>query len=236
MGVDWNETAAGVQIVVVRYEPDKGKFRTSNVMEIPPSQFTQIEAVEKLIDLNELYQPKRIMLDAGYGNTQFQMLQKHAEEHPESRLDERLEMVPFQSKIQLVDPATGNKVSRSVKTHMVSVSARYVENNRVIMPASEDYPGKLVGIMRNYAIEKITSGGEPQYSKGKVHLLEAWILAMYGMWKISVDGEGLNMRNPSVVRVERDKKSKQSIRRNFKRSRGALDLSRGTLSGRRRWT
>ena len=236
MGVDWNETAAGVQIVVVRYEPDKGKFRTCNVLEIPPSQFTQIEAVEKIIDLNTMYQPRKIMLDAGYGNTQFQMLQKHAEQHPESKLEERLEMIPFQSKVHLVDPATGNKVSRSIKTHMVSISARYVENNRIIMPASEDYPGKLVGIMRNYAIEKIGSNGEPQYSKGKVHILEAWILAMYGMWKISEDGGGFNMRNPIIVKTERDKNSKQSVRRSFRRSRGALDLSRGALGGRRRWT
>ena len=237
IGVDWNETASGVHMVVLRYEIDKNKIRVSNIIQIPPSNFTQLEAVEKILELNLIYKPKKILLDAGYGNTQYQMLLKKAEENPLLKLEERLQLIPFQSKIQLMDPISGQAISQQIKTHIVSISVRYLENNRLILPQNEDYPNKLVGIMRNYAIEGFSDNNEPRYTKGNVHVLEAWQLALYGMWLISKDNDP-GIQKPVAYKPEYSENREHVSMSKHKRSRNALfslSRGRGTFEGRRRW-
>jgi hypothetical protein len=47
-----------------------------------------------------------------------------------------------------------------------------LENGKLILPASEDTPDKLVGIMRSYQFIGVTENGIPKYTKGNTHVLE----------------------------------------------------------------
>ncbi len=197
IGVDWNETVTGVHIVVLRYinrltpglmsrgfsENDIGKYFVSNHIEIPPSEFTQMNAVERIVALNETYQPKAIYVDTGFGVTQIQMLKAIGASNPRSKLLERLKGVDFASTVELRDSVTGSSVKQSTKSLMVSVLARALEAGNIILPASEDYKTKLVGQMRSYSVVGFSPSGQPKFSKGNDHILDALMLAFYAAWE-----------------------------------------------------
>lgn len=232
-GIDWNE-AAGVHIVVVRSDHSTNKLVTSNVIVVPPSKLTQIHAVEKIIELDQLYKPKLILADAGFGNTQMQMLMSYASSHPEQKLEERLESIAFQSYIKLSDPTTGGFTEQPIKPFMVNISVRYLEENKIILPTSEDYPSKLVGQMRSYVVEGFGANGMPKYVKGNVHTLEAWQLAILGIWKLSGDvtgGQKFFFYSPKESE-ESAKNSQSYYRIGFNRSKGFF---KGNFGSRRRW-
>jgi len=186
IGADWNEGVAGVHIVVNRFDASTQKMTVSNVIIIPPSEFTQLVAVNKLIELNEVYNPVKIVVDEGFGNTQIQMLKKYAQEHPESNMEGRLHPVQYNGMVEINDPFNPmQKKLQSIKPLIVSITTRYLENSMFVLPKSEDYPQKLIGQMRNYCVESISEGNLPKYTKGYVHTLEAFMNAVYGMWIVS---------------------------------------------------
>lgn len=50
--MDWNESNAGVFVVVARIEyfDQDYRVRISNIIHVPPHEFTQIAAVERIAD------------------------------------------------------------------------------------------------------------------------------------------------------------------------------------------
>jgi len=185
LGVDWNESLAGVHIVISKYDTTSLKYIIQNIEIIAPSSFTQIKAVNRILELNEIYQPKHIVVDVGFGITQIQMLKKHGSEHPECKIEERLIALEYSSFVEIVDPITGKLTKQRLKPLLVSITTRYLENNRLILPKSEDYPSKLVGQMRDYRIQSMSASNTPIYSKGYVHTLEAMMNALWGMYLYS---------------------------------------------------
>ncbi len=236
LGVDWNESVAGVHIVVVRYTPLDEKLTVSNIIIVPPSEFTQIRAVNKIIELNDYYRPKRIVVDEGFGLTQIQMMKKYGVDHPDSGLNTVLKVVNYNGDINTVDPITHGVVKQKIKPLIVSLTVRFLENNRLVLPKSEDFPSKLVGQMRDYMIESMSSGNVPKYSKGYVHTLEAYMNALYGFWTISPEAylphppesfspvtkpnhvqraAGLSTKNFGKLRNTRFERSKRLLERRF---------------------
>ncbi len=187
VGVDWNETATGVQIVTIKYEEQLGKFKIARIDEIPPSEFTQLDGVKKIEEINGRFQPKLIYVDNGFGETQIQLLKKDGKEHPDTRLTERVYGIAFAGKIELTDQITKSKISRRIKNFIVSLAVRYLEKGMLMLPRSEDTPRSLVGQMRRYEIAGFAPDGAPKYSHGNDHKLDAMMLAIYAMWKLSPD-------------------------------------------------
>lgn len=187
IGVDWNEGVAGVHIVIERYDQERGKIVTAKILEIPPSEFTQLRAVDQIISLIEVYHPKLILVDEGYGNTQIQMLREHGSKYRIPELMEGLRVLRYSEVMEQVDPFTREVTKFRLKPLMVSVSVRYLEQGKLILPASEDESIKLIGQMRKYRIESIGESNMPIYQKGNVHTLEAFMNAIYGMWEIIGD-------------------------------------------------
>ncbi len=75
IGVDWDKYGAASQIVVVEFDANftskegkrEPKLRVINRSEISISEFTLDNAVKKIIELNEKFQPAFIYCDRGYG-------------------------------------------------------------------------------------------------------------------------------------------------------------------------
>jgi hypothetical protein len=207
IGVDWNETATGVQIVTLKYVPEIGKFKVVRLDEIPPSEFTQLNGVEKIKELNDLFQPKLIFVDNGFGETQIQLLKKIGLDHPETHLSERVQGISFSGKIELTDPVSHAKIENRIKNFIVSLAVRYLERGMVMLPRKEDMPRSLVGQMRRYEIAGFAPDGAPKYSHGNDHKLDAFMLALYAMWKLSPDNESAfrNVaRASAIVNPEKD--------------------------------
>lgn len=183
-GIDWNESIQGVHIVIVRYEPHHNKYRVSNIVIVPPSEFTQIVQVNKIIELYELYKPRKIVMDEGFGMTQIQALRHWGVQNNNEAFLNTLETIHFGSTTEVFDPILGTYQKVPAKDFMVSNAKRMLENGRLILPKSEDIKSKLIGQMRSYVVEKVLENGSVKYSKGNVHTLEQMMLALFGMYLI----------------------------------------------------
>lgn len=67
MGTDFDKYGAASSILILDYDMQYGKFRIVNRTEIPKSEYTYDNAVNKIIEFNEIYRPSWIYLDAGAG-------------------------------------------------------------------------------------------------------------------------------------------------------------------------
>ena len=181
IGVDWNESVQGVHIVIARYEAYLDKTRISNIVIVPPADFTQIVQVQKIIELIESYNPKLIVMDEGFGVTQVQAIKKWAVEN-KPQVADKVISIQFGQQIDDFDPISGKYVKVPQKTFIVQMAVRMLENEKLILPRSQDVKYKLVGQMRQYQIEKILENGQIKYSKNNVHTLEAMLLQIYGLY------------------------------------------------------
>lgn len=55
------------------------------------------------------------------------------------------------------------------KPFLVQNAVRMLEHGKLILPASEDVPDKLVGTMRSYQFIGVGENGVPKYTKGNTH-------------------------------------------------------------------
>ena len=67
VGVDWDKFGASTQIVVSDYMEEYQKFMVLRRIEIPRGDFTFDNAVNKLIEIDEIYDPDYFYIDAGSG-------------------------------------------------------------------------------------------------------------------------------------------------------------------------
>jgi replicative DNA helicase len=181
MGVDWNDKKNGVQIVVMEYDTSyvtpedhkagiRGRFRIAYRVGIGGTEFTQNQSMEKIIELNRIWQPKAIYVDDGFGRTQIEDLRRYGMAHPESKMLERLKPKNMSTMHEIHDPATKQIVKKHMKPFMVNNSRSFFEKNLIILNRSDKDLFKELG---NYTIDHQTIDGRPVY-KGKDHILDAF--------------------------------------------------------------
>ncbi|MHA2066050.1 MAG: hypothetical protein ACXABY_16890, partial [Candidatus Thorarchaeota archaeon] len=197
IGVDWNGQAIGAHIAVsevVGTGDGEVKYIFLEKCIIKGGDFTQHDAVQKIIELNSKYDPDFIYVDHGYGEMQIEMLHKYGKDNPRSGLHKKVKAYAMQSQIEILDPKTKAKIKKSAKPFMVNVAVMQLEQHRLILPISEDTTvfsdtidntdsegnQGLVQQMRNFQIIRYSSNGLPTYSQGDDHTLTAWMLSMVG--------------------------------------------------------
>jgi hypothetical protein len=195
IGVDWNGQSVGTHIVVTEAVMLNGnlKYMVIDRRVIKGTEFSQHEGVAEIVRLNEQYDPKFIYVDAGYGEVQIEMLQKIGEANKKSGLHKKVKPYTMQGNIEIVDPTNYlDNIKKPAKPFMVNWAVQQLEQNRVILPSSEDTQvlvdtteqqetgeGKgLVQQMRNFSIERYSVLGAPTYSQGEEHTLTAWMLCL----------------------------------------------------------
>ncbi len=131
IGVDWDKYGAGTNIVVVEvcsdnYEESRfrGKTKICYREEIARSEYTLTKAVDRIIELNERFNPKHIYVDRGYGEVQVELLKKYGVENPRSGLKEKIKGVAFGESIDVRDPYTKLMIKKEMKPFMVLSSVK----------------------------------------------------------------------------------------------------------------
>jgi hypothetical protein len=145
---------------------------------------TQTASVSRIVSLNEYWNPAAIYVDAGFGGMQVEQLRLYGATHSKSGLYDKVIPVAMNSKIQVTDPATGVILDKHAKEFIIDMSARELEEGRIMLPKSEDnYEGEygLVGQLRNFKVDKFTESGHRKFSDGKDHAIVAWALAITAM-------------------------------------------------------
>ena len=179
LGVDWDRsTKAGTNIVCV--ELDKlfvnregavePKFKVLFRIEIPKSEFTFTDAVNKIIELNDIFKFDHIAIDRGYGDTQLEMLRKYGIANPITGLAEKTVGYQFSEKIEVRDPYTRKVDRKPLKPFMVNNSVNVFEKEKMIFdPSDKQIVEQFVG----YKIKSISSSGLPIYSDENEHIIDA---------------------------------------------------------------
>lgn len=200
MGVDWNGDKVGTQIILTELcrdsteieieDPENdGKFIKVNIFgkyrpfyreSISIHEMTQTASIQKIIELNSKYKIDYIYVDAGFGTTNIEELKLYGMRFRESGFLNKIRSIDFHGNLTIWDPFLKQQVQKPIKPFMVNNAMTIVERNEIVLPESEDEKIKLVGQMREYVIEKISTYGQPTYSKGNDHILDAFMLSLLG--------------------------------------------------------
>jgi replicative DNA helicase len=185
IGVDWDKYGAGTNIIVLEmcnenYEDQKfaGKARVCYREEIPKSEFTLTKGVNRIVELNDIFQPKHIYVDRGFGEVQVELLHKYGVENPSSKLRERVKGISFGENVEVRDPYTKLPIKKEIKPYMVDNLRQYLEKEAIVFSASDE---ELYIQLISYVVVKTTSTGRPVFEAGGSavdHAHDALILAL----------------------------------------------------------
>ena len=190
IGVDWNGSDVGTHIIVTEFDGDHYIVLAKEV--IKAGDFTQHESIEKIMELDNQFNADYIYVDAGYGQVQVEMMHKIGISSPDTGWRSKVKAYNFASKIDIRDPRTGALLKKAAKPFMVNITTLQLEQNRLILPISEDtqiitedtqgdsISQGLVQQMRNFEILRYSSTGLPTYSQGEEHTLIAYMLSIVG--------------------------------------------------------
>jgi hypothetical protein len=185
IGVDWDKYGAGTNIVVLEvcsdsYEEERfrNKVKICYREEIQKSEYTLTKAVQRIVELNSIFQPKHIYVDRGYGEVQVELLHKYGVENPPSGLREKVKGVSFSETIDIRDPYTKQIVKKEIKPYMVDNLRQYLEKE--VLNISERDTEIYMQLI-SYVVLRTTQTGRPVFEAGGSavdHAHDALMLAL----------------------------------------------------------
>lgn len=183
LGVDWDKYQAGTTLVCMEldkfHQNSEGQvipmFRMLFRLEIPRSDSTYVNAMNKIIELNDEYNFDYIGVDRGYGEVQLELLHKYGMQHKESGLADKVVGYQFSEKIEVRDPYTRKKDMKPVKPFMVNNSVNLFEKCKVILDPTDKI---MISQLEDYRVKSITSNGLPQYTSENEHAIDAMNLCL----------------------------------------------------------
>lgn len=183
LGVDWDKYSAATNMVCMefdRFHQDAdGRivplFKVLFRIEIARAEFTYVNAMNKIIELNDEYKFDWIAIDRGYGEVQLEMLHKYGEEHPETGLADKVVGYQFSQKIEVTDPYTRKKDQKHIKPFMVNNSVNLFEKYKIVLDPKDK---TLIGQLEEYRVKSISASGLPVYTDENEHAIDSMNLAL----------------------------------------------------------
>lgn len=127
--------------------------------------------------VNEVYNPAFIYCDAGSGELQIETLHKYGDEHPETRLKQKVKRWQFSQTIDVLDPGTMKKEKKPMKPFMVNQLQIMFERNRLIL---SPYDNVLYKQLIDYVIERMGANKQPIFTSKNEHFIDALGLCILG--------------------------------------------------------
>lgn len=187
-GVDWDKYGAGVNIVILEICNDNhenelfaGRIRLAFREEINKGDFTYTAAIDRIIELNNIFKPKHIYIDRGAGEVQLELLHKYGMENPHTKLHKTTKGWQFAETIEIRDPFTKQLVKKDLKPFMVDNLYQMLENQMILFPNRDE---ELYYQLISYIVIRTSSTGRPVFAPGgqaKDHAHDALILACFAI-------------------------------------------------------
>lgn len=188
LGVDWNNPQNGVRLV------ELCTMSIGNVIvrneKVSYDEYTQVRAVSRIIELYDDNKYKLICVDAGYGETQLELLHNALVARGVDP-DRVLHVVDSNKREEMIipyfSPELGYKrnfiVNVSVKNLIVGLLSKYLERDLVLLQEEDLDKHGLVKEIRNFKRRgtNVSQGGF-QYS-GNTHSLSALQICIHGYEK-----------------------------------------------------
>lgn len=190
LGCDWNADKVGTRICVIAYDKIDHKVIIANLSNVRREGWTQVAAIDKIVELNRLYVPDYIYVDEGFGEANVQQLKliavnlfgKVPADHPDLRL-RNVTPVNFSSTLELRDVMTGEIRKKYFKNFIVETTKRALETGLLAFKDSVAAP--IVEQMKNYVVKsRLTNGREVYEAKSSEigdHDLDAFMIALAGL-------------------------------------------------------
>lgn len=183
LGVDWDKYSAATNMVCMEFDrfhqDSEGRivpvFKMLFRVEIARSEFTYVNAMNKIIELNDEYKFDWIGIDRGYGEVQLEMLHKYGEQHPETGLADKVIGYQFSQKIEVTDPYTRKKDAKDLKPFMVNNSVSLFEKGKIILDPKDK---GMIQQLEEYRVKSISSTGKPIYTDENEHAIDSMNLAL----------------------------------------------------------
>jgi replicative DNA helicase len=177
MGVDWDKVQAGPNIVVLELDPKAEFYRVCYREEIPRTEYSLTIAVERIIELNTIFNPSYIYVDRGYAEQAVETLHLHGAKHPDTGLAKKVRGVSFSENVEVMDPFTGEAVKKRIKPYMVNILVKWFEDNSIVYPASDK---QFITQLEEFKVVR-TTDNHITYSSVNEHIIDACMLAAYAM-------------------------------------------------------
>lgn len=183
LGVDWDKYQAATNMVCMEFDrfhqDQEGRivpvFKMLFRIEIARSEFTYVNAMNKIVELNDEYKFDWIAIDRGYGEVQLEMLHKYGLEHPQSGLADKVVGYQFSQKIEVTDPYTRKKDQKDLKPFMVNNSVNLFEKGKIVLDPKDK---TMIGQLEEYRVKSISSTGKPIYTDENEHAIDSMNLAL----------------------------------------------------------
>ena len=147
-------------------------------MELARAEYSYDNAVQTIIDLNEIYRPAFIYCDAGSGEYQIEALHIHGDKHPHTGLKNKVKRWQFSQTIDMLDPITGEMSKYPMKNFMVNQLTLSFERDRMMLsPLDDVFYTQLV----NYEVERFGNDNKPIFTSKDEHYIDALGLAHLAM-------------------------------------------------------
>jgi replicative DNA helicase len=229
MGVDWDKYGAGTNIVVVEACADnhedprfRGRSRVAYREEIDRSEYTLTKAVDRIFELNDIFKPKHIYVDRGFGEVQVELLHKYGIENPKSGLKEKVKGISFAEAIEVRDPYTKMLVKKEIKPFMVDNLRQFLEKEKIVFPSSDE---ELYLQLISYVVIRTTQIGRPIFEASGTamdHAHDALMLALLaitqnygefskGNYAMNTESFSNDFYMPKVKTADEEEKPKYAI-------------------------
>lgn len=225
IGVDWDKYSAETQIIVLEFDREKRKFKVILREEIPRSEFTLSEGVNKIIRLNEYFRPAHIYVDKGFGEYQVETLHLYGSEHPETGLAKKVRGVSFGESHEVQDPITKELKMTPIKPFMINQVVYFLEQDILSLNDNDELIWRQ---MENYQVVRITTTGQPVFSDVDEHTIDALALAVLA-FQIEMPDLANIIRQPLLARsigveqVKRPDPMKDIVRTSYGKKNTAIE-------------
>lgn len=189
IGVDWNHDKVGTRVVIVGYHKISGRYFILSKDKVAREGWTQLDAVQKIVDLNRKYNVDHVYVDEGFGTSQASLLRQFSQNqygkvphnHPDLTLTDTV-AVNFSSTLVLRDPTTGEELRKQTKQYIVEHAADLLARGVIVLQAEKD--NDIIQQMKNYVVKAITARGLKTFSYRDSqiadHDLDAFMIALHG--------------------------------------------------------
>lgn len=190
LGCDWNADKVGTRICVIAYDKIEHKVIIANLSNVRREGWTQVAAIDKIVELNRLYTPDYIYVDEGFGEANVQQLKliavnlfgKVPADHPDLKLRDVVP-VNFSSTLELRDVMTGEIRKKYFKNFIVETTKRALETG--LLAFKDPISAPIVEQMKNYIIKSRAANGRETYEAKSQeigdHDLDAFMIALAGL-------------------------------------------------------
>lgn len=174
VGVDFDKYGASSSIIVLDYLPQIDKFKVIKRIEVPRGEYSYDNALKKIIEVNEIYNPSWIYCDAGSGEYIIERLHITGDENPTTGLKHKVRRIQFSQKLDIMDPITKEIDRKEAKEFMINQLQISFERGRMMLSQFDETLHKQ---LVDYTVVRKTQSGKAVFTSENEHFVDALALA-----------------------------------------------------------